>query len=211
MNQEERTQRSRTSILDAALGLFSTQGYRATSMRDIAVRAKVSIGNLYHHFQDKETIFRELLDVFWRVVATPDFPVTRALTSGYFPENLEAIGRAAQESVAQYRPYVRLIYVDVVEFEGSHIRKFYREMAGLFDRFVESHKDEIRLEGKLRSDIPAGETVMFVFYTFLHHFAVELVFGVPDMYGKSAGQLIGEISKILQHGILQQPAPASQS
>jgi AcrR family transcriptional regulator len=206
MNQEERTQRSRTAILDAALGLFSTQGYRATSMRDVAQRALVSIGNVYHHFDAKETIFRELLDAFWRVVETPEFPVTHALTVGTFPENLEALGQAAQESIAKYRPYIRLIYVDVVEFEGSHIRKFYSEMASVFERFVEVHKDEIRIEGKLRRDIPPAEAIMFVFRTYLQHFAVELVFGVPDLYGKSTGQIIREISDIMRNGLLQAKA-----
>jgi AcrR family transcriptional regulator len=206
MNQEERTQRSRAAILDAALALFSTQGYRATSMRDVAQKALVSIGNVYHHFQDKEGIFRELLDVFWRVVETPEFPVTRALTMGTFPENLEALGHAAQESIAKYRPYIRLIYVDVVEFEGSHIRKFYSEMASVFQRFVDAHKDEIRIEGKLRRDIPPAEAIMFVFRTYLQHFAVELVFGVPDHYGKSTDQIIGEISNIMRNGLLQEKA-----
>ncbi|MCX6544850.1 MAG: TetR/AcrR family transcriptional regulator [Acidobacteria bacterium] len=206
MNQEERTQRSRAAILDAALALFATQGYRATSMRDVARKALVSIGNVYHHFEDKETIFRELLDVFWRVVETPDFPVTRALTEGTFPENLEALGHAAQESIAKYRPYVRLIYVDVVEFEGSHIRKFYSEMASLFGRFVEGHRDQIRIEGKLRRDIPPAEAIMFVFRTYLQHFAVELVFGVPDLYGKNTGQIVREMSDIMRNGLLQTKA-----
>lgn len=206
MIQEERTQRSRAAILDAALALFSTQGYRATSMRDVAQKALVSIGNLYHHFEDKETIFRELLDTFWRVVETPEFPVTRALTEGTFPENLEVLGHAAQESIAKYRPYVRLIYVDVVEFEGSHIRRFYSDMASLFERFVEAHKDEIRIAGKLRRDIPPAEAIMFVFRTYLQHFAVELVFGVPDLYGKSTGQIVREISDIMRNGLLQAKA-----
>jgi AcrR family transcriptional regulator len=203
MIQEERTLRSRGAILDAALELFATKGYRATSMRDVAQKALVSIGNVYHHFQDKETIFRELLDAFWRVVETPEFPVTRVLTEGTFPENLEALGHAAQQSIAKYRRYVRLIYVDVVEFEGSHIRKFYSEMASLFERFVDAHKDEIRIEGRLRRDIPPAEAIMFVFRTFLQHFAVELVFGVPDHYGKGTDQIVAEISDIMRNGLLR--------
>jgi AcrR family transcriptional regulator len=145
MTQEERSQRSRTQILDAALALFSHQGYRATSMREIAERAGVSTGNVYHHFKEKEAIFLALLDIYWQAIDDPDFPVNRALRTGSFPENLEEIGRAARESVAQYRPYVTLIYVDVVEFEGSHIRKFYSEMAGRFERFVALHKDELKV------------------------------------------------------------------
>jgi len=203
MIQEERSQRSRAQVLDAALALFSRQGYRATSMREIAEKAGVSTGNVYHHFKDKEAIFLELLDVYWRAIEDPDFPINKALRTGGFPENLEAIGLAARESVARYRPYVTLIYVDVVEFEGSHIRKFYSEMAGRFERFVELRKDEIKLEGKLRPEVPAASAVMFAFRTFLNHFAVELVFGVPDHYGKSTVEVVGEISHILRHGMLK--------
>lgn len=203
MNQEERTQRSRAQILDAALGLFSHQGFRATSVRDIAAKSGVSTGNVYHHFKDKETIFRELLDIYWRAIDSPDFPVNRALTQGSFPENLEEIGRASRESVAQYRPYVTLIYVDVVEFEGMHIRKFYSEMAGRFERFVALHKEEMKIEGKLRPEIPPASAVMLAFRTFLQHFAVELVFGVPDHYGKSTDEVVGEIAHILRHGMLK--------
>jgi len=203
MNQEERSQRSRAQVLDAALALFSHQGYRATSMREIAEKAGVSTGNVYHHFTDKEAIFLELLDVYWRAIDDPDFPINKALRTGGFPENLEAIGLAARESVARYRPYVTLIYVDVVEFEGSHIRKFYLEMAGRFERFVELRKDEIKLEGKLRPEVQPASAVMFAFRTFLQHFAVELIFGVPDHYGKSTDEVVGEISHILRHGMLK--------
>lgn len=206
MTQEERSKRSRTQILNAALELFSHQGYRATSMREIADRAGLSTGNVYHHFKDKEAIFLTLLDIYWHAIDDPNFPVNRALTTGSFPENLEDIGRAARESVAQYRPYVALIYVDVVEFEGSHIRKFYSEMAGRFERFVAAHKDEIRVEGKLRPEIQPASAVMFAFRTFLQHFAVELVFGVPDHYGKSTSEVIGEIAQILRHGMLRPQA-----
>jgi AcrR family transcriptional regulator len=206
MIQEERTLRSRTQVLDAALALFSHQGYRATSMRDIAAKAGVSTGNVYHHFKDKEAIFRELLDQYWRAIADPDFPINRALTTGSFPENLEAIGHAARESVALWRPHVALIYVDVVEFEGSHIRKFYSEMAARFEGFVAAHRDEIKVEGKLRPEVSPAAAVMLAFRTFLQYFAVEIVFGVPDHFGKSSEEVVHEIAHIIRHGILKPEA-----
>jgi AcrR family transcriptional regulator len=203
MNQEERSQRSRTQVLDAALALFSHQGYRATSMRDIAAKAGVSTGNVYHHFKDKETIFLELLDQYWRAIEDPEFPTNRALRTGSFPENLEEIGHAARESVVLYRPYVALIYVDVVEFEGSHIRKFYSDMAGRFERFVAAYKDEIKIEDKLRPEIAPASAVMLAFRTFLQYFAVEIVFGVPEHFGKSSDEVVREIAHILRHGMLR--------
>jgi AcrR family transcriptional regulator len=136
MNQNDRSERSRALILDTALKLFAHRGYGATSVRDIAEEAGLSKGNVYHHFEDKESIFRALLDRYFDAMSQPDFPFLRALASGTFPDNLEEIGRAARETVKDYRDYVALIYVDVVEFDGSHIRKFYAEMAKRFDAFI---------------------------------------------------------------------------
>jgi AcrR family transcriptional regulator len=44
---------ARTAILDAAEGLFSTQGYGAVSFREIAREAKANVGSLTYHFGDK--------------------------------------------------------------------------------------------------------------------------------------------------------------
>src|SRR3954465_12585959 len=118
MNQATRSEKSRQRIFDAALKLFSHRGDGATSVADIAEAAGVSKGNVYHHFPDKETIFRELLDQYFQAMSTPDFPFNRALAGGTFPENLEELGHAARETVAEYRDHVALIYVDVVEFDG---------------------------------------------------------------------------------------------
>jgi AcrR family transcriptional regulator len=203
MIQEERSERSRAQIMEAALALFSHQGYRATSTREIAQRAGVSTGSVYHHFKEKETIFRELLDVYWRAIEDPDFPTNKALTTGSFPENIEEIGLAARASVERYRPYVALIYVDVVEFGGSHIRKFYSEMAGRFERFVVAHRDELKLDGKLRPEIKPASAIMLTFRTFLQYFSVELVFGVTDHFGKDSDEVVREIACILRHGMLK--------
>lgn len=53
---------SRGRVLDVALQLFSTRGFFNTTVHDIARDAEVSIGSIYHHFQDKEAIGRALFD-----------------------------------------------------------------------------------------------------------------------------------------------------
>src|SRR5258705_4920196 len=135
MQREEKSERSRRAVLDAALHLFSHLGYRGTTVRDIANRADVSTGNVYHHFPDKETIFRELIQEYFAVTATPRFPFTRTLYAGErFPDNIEQLGFAARDSVRQFRNYLALIYVDVIEFGGTHIRQFYTDMGERFTR-----------------------------------------------------------------------------
>lgn len=49
-------------VLAVALHLFTSKGYFNTSVHDIARAAKVSIGSIYHHFQDKEGIAKALFD-----------------------------------------------------------------------------------------------------------------------------------------------------
>jgi len=204
MNQEARSERSRAQILEAALKLFSTVGYHGTSMRDIAQAAGVSTGNVYHQFPDKESLFRTLLDQYWAALAKPDFPFNKALAAGAFPNDLEGLARAARESIEQYRPYVSLIYVDVVEFDGSHIRKFYTDMASRFEAFLQEHRDQLGLH-RLRDDVPPLMAIMVASRFFLQYFAIELLWGVPNHFGQDTDTALKEIVKILQYGMLKGP------
>src|SRR5688500_18679101 len=67
MQRAEKSERSRRAVLDAALYLCAHQGYRATTMRQVADRANVSTGNCYHHFPDKDAIFRALIDEYLEI------------------------------------------------------------------------------------------------------------------------------------------------
>ena len=185
MEQDKKSEKSRTAILEAALDLFSSQGYRGTSIREIAERAGVSTGNVYHHFPDKETIFQTLLGQYWKAIESPDFPFNRALASGTFPDNLEELAAAARESVRAWRRHVALIYVDVVELSGNHIRKFYSEMASRFER-LPRERTATRCSGEIRPGVPSRPAVMLASRVFLHYFAVEILFGVPDQFGKDS-------------------------
>jgi len=47
---------TRSRILDAALDLFQSRGFDATTMRDVASRAAVATGAAYYYFDSKEAI-----------------------------------------------------------------------------------------------------------------------------------------------------------
>jgi AcrR family transcriptional regulator len=202
MNQEARSERSRAQILEAALRLFSSRGYHGTSMRDIAREAKVSTGNVYHQFPDKESLFKTLLDQYWTALDSPEFPFNKALAAGAFPDDLAALARAARESVEQYRDYVSLIYVDVVEFDGSHIRKFYSDMARRFEVFLAQHRDRIALD-RLREGVHPLPAIMVASRFFLQYFAVEILFGVPNHFGRDTETALRQIVDILEFGMLK--------
>ena len=47
-------------ILDEAARLFARQGYDRVTVRDIAAATDLSMPTLYHHFGDKENLYREV-------------------------------------------------------------------------------------------------------------------------------------------------------
>jgi AcrR family transcriptional regulator len=212
MLQEERSERSRTAILDAALDLFSHRGYGATSMRDIAGTAGVSTGSVYHHFKDKESIFQALLERFRVITQRPDFPINVALDDGAFLDDFTLLADAAREVLAKWPSHVALFYVDAVEFDGRHIQRFYGELAARFEQFVELNRERLRLDERIREEVPVGVALLVAVRVFIYYFSVETIFGVANQLGPATPVATRIIADILQHGMLRpRPVGARQA
>lgn len=64
-------------VLDAATRLFVQKGFHATSMREVAAEAGVSVAGIYHHHPSKQHLLVALMDVTmteirWRLLAARD-------------------------------------------------------------------------------------------------------------------------------------------
>lgn len=194
MQQDARSDRSRTVILENALRLFSSQGYRATSVREIADAAGVSTGNLYHHFSDKEAIFTAVLNQYFAASSDPSFPLNRAVHQGTFPDNLEQIGLAVRDIVTAWRDHIRLMYVDVIEFNGTNIARMYRQLGpGVFG--PGDHPPSVREE------IDPDRAVRIAIRVFFNHFTLATLFGIRDTTPRSDERVIRELSLVLREGL----------
>ena len=65
---------SMDAVLEAAARVFVRQGFHATSVREVATEAHLSVAGVYHHYPSKEQILVSLLDITmaeiaWRVEA----------------------------------------------------------------------------------------------------------------------------------------------
>ncbi|WP_435737468.1 helix-turn-helix domain-containing protein [Cellulosimicrobium sp. PMB13] len=69
-SNEERTRTTRAALVAAARALFVEKGYAATSTPQIATAAHVTRGALYHHFADKQALFRAVVEAEAEAVAT---------------------------------------------------------------------------------------------------------------------------------------------
>ncbi|MFP3389905.1 TetR/AcrR family transcriptional regulator [Brevibacillus sp. SIMBA_040] len=60
-NEEIRKQRTQ-EILQAAIHVYAEKGYAASEIGEIAQRAGLARGLVYHYFKNKQTLFRELFE-----------------------------------------------------------------------------------------------------------------------------------------------------
>lgn len=61
--RKEQKDRRRQEIICAALELFVSRGYAATKITDIAKKAKMSTGLMFHYFASKENLYEELVRI----------------------------------------------------------------------------------------------------------------------------------------------------
>lgn len=61
MMEEQTLSTSKQAILDAAQTLLARHGYAGLSMRELALESGLAKATIYHYFQDKEEIFRQVL------------------------------------------------------------------------------------------------------------------------------------------------------
>jgi AcrR family transcriptional regulator len=60
--QAQRRAQGTGAILEAAQRLFAARGFEATTIDDIAASAGVTKGAVYHYFDSKELVFREVFE-----------------------------------------------------------------------------------------------------------------------------------------------------
>lgn len=153
-------------ILDAAIECFASGGYIATSNRDIAKRAGVTSGLLYHYFDSKAGLFREALrDVNYRLLkvyreaasSNRDASILEQLTLGSkgalqltkeFPSIMLFAGHADAE--IQRHPELAL----TENIGQDEFKKFFHELLTLAKKRGE-------LDGKIK--VEAGVRVLIGF------------------------------------------------
>ncbi len=202
--QIEKSEASMSAVLDAALALFSTQGFRATTLRQIADRAGLSVGNIYYHFPNKHEVYKRLFDRYWERLLDPELPLNKLFAKANFPEDLEKMAEEIEKVVEDNVEHILLIYVDVIEFRGEHIRSFYE---GMSQRFEESYGERFR-ERSERGDFGEADPMvaaMMATRWLFYYFTVEKCFGVPLHLGMTPKQAVDEFIRLLRFGLLPRP------
>jgi AcrR family transcriptional regulator len=89
LDRHGRADRTRQRLLDAARSLFGERGYGGTSIDEVVRAAGVTKGAMYHHFRDKDELFRSVVEEVKREVTVVAGRSFAAAADG--PDSLETV------------------------------------------------------------------------------------------------------------------------
>lgn len=152
---EERTGR-REDLLRVAADLFSEKGFYGTSIRDIAKKLGVSVSVIYHHFENKEGLWSEIIDYSVRILPSK---LELALNGGGGPiDRFRQLLRAHLEASAFYRKESKMFLVDInrLSAKGDAVgQDIQRRILDIYVQVIE----ELRREELVKS--PHAKIVAF--------------------------------------------------
>lgn len=154
-----RREDTRQRLFEAAVELIAEQGFSATTVDDIALRAGVAKGTVYYNFASKTALFEELLRHGIGLL-TDDF---RAAVAGLPPrEAVGALIRAQLEYIRRYRAFAQLLLSEMwrTNREWQQTLVLLREQAiGVIAETVQAGVDSGELPADL--DVRVAASALF--------------------------------------------------
>jgi len=191
---------TRLAIEDAALELFMEQGYHATSMRQIADRAQLALGGIYNHFSSKEDIFSAI--IIDKHPYKQVLPIVLAAEGDTAEDLIRNAARALVTELGSRPELLKLVFIELVEFNGKHVSNIINEIAPkLFPMFEKM----IRVRKNLRK-IPPPILVRSFLGIFFSFYITELFIKdsvVGTLMPKNSFDLFVDI---YLHGVIKESA-----
>jgi len=147
---KEKIPGARERILEAALDLFSKNGFYATTTRKIAQEADVNEVTLFRHFNSKMDLFQEILGIVRQVGFNTDWLKDIDL------EPVEAIRFSIEKALNNAKDHPRkfriLMYALLDRVEGFEDQYVKEQLTGGYEFLIETFQKLKQLE-RLRSDL----------------------------------------------------------
>jgi AcrR family transcriptional regulator len=159
LTKREQRRVSVDKLSAAALHLFITQGYHATSVEEIAGAAGLTKGAVYFYFKSKAGVLLELLDRVEDATVVPTIQAVGAAGPDA-RDKLVAFMHAQSLAGADRAELMMLAILMSTEFHGSGdpIEERLHELMGRLHSLVEGIVAEGRREGVFRADLGLRET-----------------------------------------------------
>lgn len=172
-------EQTRSLILNTALDLLAERGYEKTTMRAIAEKADLSLGNAYHYFKSKE----HLIQAFYQRTHEQHLAATLPIferEKNLKPRLLEML-RLKIQTLEPYHEFAGVLFKTAADPHsplnpfGHDAAPIRRDSIQLFEMLVADAKT--RLPADLKAELP--------YLLWLYHMGI-ILFWIHDMSPKRA-------------------------
>lgn len=191
---------SRQAILDTAARLFRQEGYAATSLRAIADACDMKAGSLYYHFDSKDQIVSEVLDIGVQrvfdavrsaVEALPPDAALRDTLQSAIQAHLSALLHAHDFTSANIRIFGQV---------PADVRASHKSLRRSYEQYWQDLLRDLQRRGEIRSGTDLQRTVFFLFG------AMNWTTEWYDQKKSGLSAMAGELADLVSNGLCPQPA-----
>jgi AcrR family transcriptional regulator len=152
----------RQQIIDAAVDLFASKGYRGTGVAALADRVGMTATGLLYYFGTKERLLREVVaerDRMETIDPEREFPLALTLSS------LRELGQHNVETATLTRLYLVLGAESFDDDDPLH--EFFVDRYALAREFVRALLNDEKAQGRVRPDVDVDQMALEVIATIM--------------------------------------------
>ncbi|MBP6979103.1 MAG: TetR/AcrR family transcriptional regulator [Lentimicrobiaceae bacterium] len=146
---------TREIIIDQAYRLFLSKSYEAVSIQDISKSVGLTKGALYHHFLNKEELFKAVIDKYLKLVGL--IQVRQDITlKEYVRVIIEYVSRIVKTISIDGQPFIPVKYLSLLIDALRHYPGYMDEQRHFYTLGIDNLKtilDRAVKKGEIRGDI----------------------------------------------------------
>jgi AcrR family transcriptional regulator len=150
-------------ILDTAARLFRREGYSATSLRSIASACNMKAGSLYYHFESKDRIVSEVLDIgVQRVFDAVKLAVETLASNAALGAILHCAIEAHLSALLHAHDFTSA-NIRILGQVPAPVRDTHRALRRAYENYWRELMLQLQRSGQIRAEADLQQTVYFLF------------------------------------------------
>jgi TetR/AcrR family transcriptional regulator, transcriptional repressor for nem operon len=152
-------------IIDQAYKLFLNKSYEAVSISDISKSIGFSKGALYHHFLNKEELYKAVVDKYLKIIGLSYVKEGQTLAE-FVEDNIAHVKEIVYTICIDDQPFIPVNYLSFLIDALRHYPGFEKENEEFFNQEIEKLKivvDQAVKNGEIREDIDTSVVALHFF------------------------------------------------
>jgi TetR/AcrR family transcriptional regulator, transcriptional repressor for nem operon len=156
---------TREYIIDEAYKLFLDKSYEAVSISDISQAIGFTKGALYHHFVNKEDLFKAVIDKYLKIIVLGD--IKKDITMAECIQAIiDYVSQVVNTTCIDNQPFEPVNYLSLLIDALRHYHGFTEKHEHFFNETIDNLKtilDQAVKNGEIRDDIDTSAVAQHLF------------------------------------------------